>query len=1229
MALKLDDKPDELYDDGHPSWQTNIQGLEDAYSGANASDGDLPDGHPSKGSSGKNLSDMENKGATAAPGSNAEQTEKKGLTDALGGGGGGAAGTAASWATNIASKRVPVAWLGANKKKAAAGGGVIGSVIAFFIGSAIITQGPLQLIHAGQMLKGFHWSQNEEFGDERSGNLLFAAKNFLDGNAYRNNLGVVGNKFADTYDKRLAKQGIEFDRGNRRLSQSVTIDRKTDAGRKLEARLAQEGIDVTELDGNKIKVDLTGDGAIKKINILSDGSLDAINRKGKASYVSRKILRLRNGTSWNVLQNKWRVKSQELGDYYKERREKRAKTRKEGSSDLDANKAKAQDLDTDNDGKVDTPDPEAEKAAKAGNEIVDQTVDVDVTTVDGQAKLGDVEKSLMQKLGPAGKVAGGAVAVVGLTCAARSIGEAAEDAQYASNILPMIRMGTDIISIASQVQSGQVNIDEVGSVVNEFFDEAAKPEAKSFFAAKSIQVNQGNPNAGGPDLPEEANPGSLGKKPVVFDVVDKIPGIELACDITDAAGDLPVVKQFGEASNALISSGVESLTGKSTEDFVSMLVNYVAGNGVNVLAQGAELGNLANAGAFLAANENALSMGGRKLTDEEVAELREYDAEVQRRENSQKTFFARMFDLNDAESLLSKNTVQNPNVASVSASTQSFLKAPASLLSNVSSILSPRAHAAATNYNFGVPTYGFSLSERRDARFSDPYESAEKIYDKIDKLNEDYKECFQVKITKDGKFTQEEGVPYTEIPDKCNDTNNEDLLRYRFWIADTMVGKGLSCMDGMDENACTELGFGSTGDTNEAAANASTSNPNLYMIGDSLSIHLREGGSADIVKRFKENGWTDVCVEAEEGRPLGASEMTQSFAEKGEPPIDCRGANNTKTKGLLQINQQPDKDAIAKAGTVVISLGTNDGPSAFTSFRDNVKKMVTDIRAINPAVQIKWINTYTARDVTSGGTYLLKDFAEMNKILGEVSKEMNFEVLDWNSVAAPNYSSDPIHPNPVKYADFILEKVGRPAVNASGVSGVTCPENLEEKADRPGYFKMPDAPGGEYSIYSVPARRYGSKQLVCVLSTVAKAYNTLYAGKSKMDIGDLNANDHSSHYKGIAVDLDAKGELAAADHTASKRGTYDKEATIALGKLLVDTGAIQNIWWCEPGAVGKPKGIAPRPEHLSGNDGTMNAIRDYAKEKGTPITLYCISGHQNHFHVDIKEEFALQGSWKP
>ncbi len=189
----------------------------------------------------------------------------------------------------------------------------------------------------------------------------------------------------------------------------------------------------------------------------------------------------------------------------------------------------------------------------------------------------------------------------------------------------------------------------------------------------------------------------------------------------------------------------------------------------------------------------------------------------------------------------------------------------------------------------------------------------------------------------------------------------------------------------------------------------------------------------------------------------------------------------------------------------------------------------------------------------------------------------------------------------------------------SGVSSIVpgsllCPEVMEAHPTQTGYFKMPQAPNGEYYIYSRDARRYGSKQLVCTLYTVALAYNSMdaYKGKSRVQIGDLNAGEpHVSHYRGIAVDLDAGGVIAAADHINSL-GKYSTQATIDLGKLFVDTGVIRNLWWCDPG------------------DGSLAAIVAYAQSKNTPLVgAKCIEGHKNHFHIDISLDYILPGDFRP
>lgn len=173
---------------------------------------------------------------------------------------------------------------------------------------------------------------------------------------------------------------------------------------------------------------------------------------------------------------------------------------------------------------------------------------------------------------------------------------------------------------------------------------------------------------------------------------------------------------------------------------------------------------------------------------------------------------------------------------------------------------------------------------------------------------------------------------------------------------------------------------------------------------------------------------------------------------------------------------------------------------------------------------------------------------------------------------------------------------------AGTIAGVQCPENLE--AGPYGYYKMPEAPNGEYVIYSVQGRRFGTKELVCVLYTVGMNYNQAMSGKSKLYIGDLNGGaPHKSHKWGVAVDVDGGGELAAADYTPARKGVYNTDATITLGKLFIDTGQMRNLWWCQ-------------------NDNSLDAIIEYAKSKGTPLEgAKCISGHQNHFHWDIKAEY--------
>ncbi len=186
-----------------------------------------------------------------------------------------------------------------------------------------------------------------------------------------------------------------------------------------------------------------------------------------------------------------------------------------------------------------------------------------------------------------------------------------------------------------------------------------------------------------------------------------------------------------------------------------------------------------------------------------------------------------------------------------------------------------------------------------------------------------------------------------------------------------------------------------------------------------------------------------------------------------------------------------------------------------------------------------------------------------------------------------------------------------PDVSTGATLGdVQCPAVLEPHPSEAGYYRMPDAPNGEYSVYAVDSKRWGSRAVICATYSVALAYNEAMEGRSKMKVGNMNTplNQPSvSHRWGTAVDHSAAGEIQAASHNKPEKGTYSSEATVLLGKLWADTGMLRNIWWCPPSG-----------------DGSISEILTYAQTKGIEGTVKCIDGHSDHFHVDIKNEYRLQ-----
>jgi hypothetical protein len=370
-----------------------------------------------------------------------------------------------------------------------------------------------------------------------------------------------------------------------------------------------------------------------------------------------------------------------------------------------------------------------------------------------------------------------------------------------------------MITTGNQVMSGNdVNIDELGSVSSDLYDEVSKT---SWASARSIQAEMGE-NPTGPDIPPSAKPSQVNEKPGFFKAIDSIPGVGVACNSV-TQGILSLVSIGDTVKDAIIGFITSTFGITRPEDFLAeQLVRFIAGEEVNTLAEGAELGNYANYGARLAANDEAIASGGRELTNTEVSVLDSVNQRGRVGDFAHQSLYAKVFNIYDVNSVLGKATLRMPRTTPQAVAT--MVSAPLRIFS----FLVKPVHAQAT-YEYGFSEYGFSLSEQNDTRFEDPFSNAVIVEPnletrvvknsdgsetKIPGLNEKYgTPCFGMEIREaTGELVYGEAKNFSDIPAKCKDSTNEELLRYRFYITDTITEHTLSCYEG-EEAPCQQLGI--------------------------------------------------------------------------------------------------------------------------------------------------------------------------------------------------------------------------------------------------------------------------------------------------------------------------------------------------------------------------------------------------------------------------------------
>lgn len=705
--------------------------------------------------------------------------------------------TQSPWQTNLkASGKSSSSGL---KRKAtfSLGGVLIAGLIVVIFG---ILSGPLEIIHFARLLQQFHFYNNEEFMDGRTARLLYKVKNGSVGTAVANTrLGIVSNKFANkiefrlqenaglrsVYDSRTGRLvGYEIIDGDK--AAAVLGDRYTESP---DFNIGPAGSQVRTIDGNTPSGNIVNfrDDNFKTRRAFTRKLNREIHTTKIASSLSSRLLIKRGGVDFHPLKNIRREASDNIVDWYSSRKREKAEARKHGSTRVGGDALGAIET-TNSEGAV-ASDIGAQEAAEEAEELLQEISGIDPDAPDGTS-TSSIKKDLLNKFG-------NAAAVVGVVCTVRSIGDQAEEVQHQNVILPMMRMGMEIVTTGNQVMSGNdVNLDELGSVINDLSDK----EKGSWVSARSIQAELGKPLTG-PDISPSAKPDSINGKPLVFSIIDSIPGINGVCGIDETIGKIPGISHLGEITGAVVDEAL-GLFGYSMEEFVGGIVDFLAGDAVNTYATGSELGNLANYGARLAANDQGIAMGGRLLDSSEVAKLDQVKHADIKSDQLSKNFFARNFDIYNTNSFLAKLIYSSPDEP------KDIILAISSTPKNLLSAIFKPVGAQSSEYEYGFGEFGFSDEEENDPDYSDPYENADIVENQIglDILNEEYGECFSMTVDENGIITSGTAKKYDEIPDKCKNPNDTNLTRYRFYLADSLAANSLACYEG-DSSSCSNVGM--------------------------------------------------------------------------------------------------------------------------------------------------------------------------------------------------------------------------------------------------------------------------------------------------------------------------------------------------------------------------------------------------------------------------------------
>lgn len=622
------------------------------------------------------------------------------------------------------------------------------------------------------------------------------------------------------------------------------------------------------------------------------------------------------------------------------------------------------------------------------------------------------------------KVAGKAIPIVGwidmvaqMTTKIKTAGPKFKKWAFAVNSAGMVSQYAVYRSHADEIKNGKTDIELAGSVADSLNGMEQSPlytdvmgtgstaQTTSFFPKALAEGASTSPDY----LCDDGKPVPAGKK------ICNEESLKFDNLLTDASDlfRVPPLQQLGVIADGWNASAGKALAlaggaiGSLVQSFpgIDQLNNLIAESAQPLLDQAAKIipnpfsdtqsggrsFNLASGGANVAGNHNAeFGLGGKRLSNQEVADIRT-SRMVEKDENfKEKSLYARLFDKDDTQSFVSQVAISMP--IGTSSYTQTGLTNIASnpigkIMGSFSSIFSTKRVLAETAEEdpFGVPQYGYPVN--------DPSITAETPED-CDTYNKEWAE--------DTTLDPESGQ---EIHNRVN----------LCLLDQAAIG---SAGGYFTSEVLTEADLGSI---NSGGSGSTASNSSIYFLGDSLTVGMKSSG---LDSKLQGKGWSPTS-NGVVGRKIS-----------GGPAPD----------GITQLNN--DKSTASTAGTIVMALGTNHFGETPEVFNSELKKMYDQIKAVNASASIMWVNY-------AGTGQFAAPLQQKSALLGTFASQNNIKIIDWATPGQGLVDPNDVHPykNYPAMTDIVVNAIGQAPVASSG-SGFAQPNanaiDISQTSEIPG-----------------------------------------------------------------------------------------------------------------------------------------------------------------------------------